>query len=194
MGKYIAIISLLAAVALPVSGVLIYLTVRVIKRQIKLHYSITLVELRAPKIQYYICAALTAAVAFYCIVQMCDPGALILKTFKETLGASRLQTNLALGCALVLSCSFLAFVGVLSFSKNAVVDKGVFTNFDRVDWYNVCDYIIDEERCLLILSSSRGAFSTLRGTTPPFKVAKNDIPKLMFILNKNKNKFSGFYN
>ena len=43
----------------------------------------------------------------------------------------------------------------------------------------------------MVLSGNKDTFKTLDGTTPPMRVAVNDIPKLKFILNKNKNKFSG---
>lgn len=73
-----------------------------------------------------------------------------------------------------------------------MVDKGVYTNFDMLDWHQVRDYIIDEEQGILVLSSDKNTFSTLRRLTTPFKVAKSDVQKLKFILNKNKNKFSDF--
>ncbi|MCX4314483.1 MAG: hypothetical protein OSJ83_11625, partial [Clostridia bacterium] len=64
--------------------------------------------------------------------------------------------------------------------------------FDMLDWHHVRDYIIDEERGMLMLSADKNTFSTLRNLTTPFRVAKTDIQKLKFILNKNKNKFSDF--
>ena len=72
------------------------------------------------------------------------------------------------------------------------MDKGVYTGFDVLDWHQVRDYIIDEERGILELSSDKATFSTLKHLTTPFRVKKTDVAKLKFILNKNKNKFSGF--
>lgn len=194
MVGYYVIISILAVVAAAVTAVLAYQITIMVKRQIKLYYSITLVSLNAPKIQYYILAVPIAFMLFYVIVMMSDGSSPISIAMNQTFGVSAWQTNIMLGLIIPVLIFTLLFVLVLAVSRNAVVDKGVYTNFDRIDWHCIYDYIIDEEKCVLILSTSRGTFSTLHGTTPPFKVAKNDIPKLKFILNKNKNKFSGYFN
>lgn len=190
--KYIIIVTLFWAVAAAVSGVIIYQTVRLIARQVKLYYSITLVEFKTPKYQYYVCALLLGFLLFYSIAQMCDPAALEVARYEAIFGEGQWRANVALGAATLILFSLLVFSITLAACRTGVVDKGVYTNFERLDWYNVHDYIIDESNGVVILSSSKRTFSTLEGTTPPFKVAHDDVFKLQFILNKNKNKFSGF--
>ena len=52
--------------------------------------------------------------------------------------------------------------------------------------------MIDEDKGIVVLSSDKDTFSTLRRLTSPFKVKKQDVEKIKFILNKNKNKFSDY--
>ena len=171
---------------------LIHKLVTLILRQIKLYHSITLVELKTRKIIYWIFAVIIGFLIFYVIMQMADPEAPSVEDFKRLFGVGRLHTNIALMFVLIVLIAAEAFVIMLGISKNAVVDKGIYTNFDMLDWHQVRDYIIDEDRGVLVLSSNKTTFSTLRNLTAPFKVAKTDVQKLNFILNKNKNKFSGF--
>ena len=127
---------------------------------------------------------------FYVITQMADYAAPEVNVMSENLNMQRWQVNLTLAFMLYLLLAVEFLLIVLARSKSAVVDKGIYSGMRYLDWYHVHDYIIDEERGHVILSSDKYTFFTLRGTTPPLKVAKNDIPKLKFILNKNKNKFS----
>ncbi len=182
---------LVGAVCLCVGAVLILATVRQIKRQVKLYNSITLVELKNFKWHYFIFIFIIAFFVFYIITQMADPKAPEAVLMAEVMKMSRWQTNIVLGAVLGLMLCTEFFLIVLARSKSAVVDRGVYSGMRYLDWYHVHDYIIDEERGHVILTSDKHTFYTLRGTTPPLKVAKNDIPKLKFILNKNKNKFSG---
>ena len=124
-------------------------------------------------------------------MQMADENAPVLTAFRELFGVGRTLTNIALMFALIVLIASEAFIITLGVSKNAVVDKGVYTNFDMLDWHQVRDYIIDEEQGILVLSSDKNTFSTLRRLTTPFKVAKSDVQKLKFILNKNKTRFYG---
>ena len=181
---------LVGAVALAVGAVLVWISVRQIRRQVKLYNSITLVELRNFKWHYIVFILLVALLAFYVITQMADPLGPEAQLLTETLHMKRWQINLTLAFVLALLLCVEFLLVVLVRSKSAVVDKGVYSGVCYLEWYHVRDYIIDEEHGQVILSSDRYTFFTLRGTTPPLKVAKNDIPKLKFILNKNKNKFS----
>ena len=95
-----------------------------------------------------------------------------------------------LGFLLAFLLCVLFLLVTLARSKSAVVDRGVYSGMRYLDWYHVHDYSIDELHGTVILSSDPYTFFTLSGTTPPLRVAKNDVPKLEFILNKNKNKFS----
>jgi hypothetical protein len=100
------------------------------------------------------------------------------------------QVMFALSFICVANVTMMALFIALYFSKSAVIDKGIFTGLQMVDWYHLHDYIIDEVNCIVVVTTSRMTFLTLKGTTQPLKVDRNDIPKLVFILNKNKNKFS----
>ena len=173
-----------------VGGVLIAVTVRQIRRQVKLYNSITLVELKSFKWHYFVFIFVAAFFVFYVITQMADYASPEVNVMSENLNMQRWQVNLTLAFMLYLLLAVEFLLIVLARSKSAVVDKGIYSGMLYLDWYHVHDYIIDEERGHVILSSDKYTFFTLRGTTPPLKVAKNDIPKLKFILNKNKNKFS----
>lgn len=174
------------------TAVVVEKAVKLIRRQIKLYHSIHLVELKTRKIEYWAFAVIIGFLIFYLITQMADVEAPGTVAFEELFGVGRTHANIAFMFALILMIAAEAFIVILGLSKNAVVDKGVYTNFDVLDWHQVRDYIIDEERGTLMLSSDKRTFSTLKNLTTPFKVRKNDIEKLKFILNKNKNKFSGF--
>ena len=173
-----------------VGGVLIAVTVRQIRRQVKLYNSITLVELKSFKWHYFVFIFVAAFFVFYVITQMADYAAPEVNVMSENLNMQRWQVNLTLAFMLYLLLAVEFLLIVLARSKSAVVDKGIYSGMRYLDWYHVHDYIIDEERGHVILSSDKYTFFTLRGTTPPLQVAKNDIPQLKFILNKNKNKFS----
>ena len=181
---------LVGVVSIVVGGVLIAFTVRQIMRQVKLYNSITLVELKSFKWHYYVFIGLIAFLIFFDITQMADPKAPEVIQLELMFNMERWQSNIVLGALLGLMLCAEFLLVVLARSKSAVVDKGVYSGIGFTDWYHVHDYIIDEASGKVILSSDKGTFSTLKGTTPPLKVAKNDIPKLKFILNKNKNKFS----
>ncbi len=192
MTGYIITLVITAAVCVAASAVLIERTVKLIMRQIKLSHSITLVELKTNKIMYWICSVVIGFLIFYVIMQMADESAPTVVDFAELFGVERLYTNIALMFVLIMLIATETFIIMLGVGKNAVVDKGVYTNFDMLEWHQVRDYIIDEDRGILVLSSDKNTFSTLRHLTTPFKVAAADIQKLKFILNKNKNKFAEF--
>ncbi|MCI8458713.1 MAG: hypothetical protein HFE46_03480 [Clostridia bacterium] len=181
---------LVGAVCLAVSAVLVIAAVRQIMRQVKLYNSITLVELKNFKWHYYVFICVIAFFIFYAITQMADPEAPEIALMHEKLHMARWQTNMVLGALVGCMVCVEFLLVVLARSRSAVVDRGVYSGMRYFDWYHVHDYIIDEEHGQVILSSDKYTFFTLLGTTPPLKVAKNDIPKLKFILNKNKNKFS----
>lgn len=192
MTRYLVTVIVTAIIACGCSAVLIEKSVKLIIRQIKLYHSITLVELKTRKIFYWVFAVIIGFLIFYTVMQMADPAAPSVTEFNKIFGVGRLHTNIALMFALIVLIASEAFIITLGVSKNAVVDKGVYTNFDMLDWHQVRDYIIDEEQGILVLSSDKNTFSTLWRLTTPFKVAKSDVQKLKFILNKNKNKFSDF--
>ena len=181
---YLITVIITAVASLAVAAVIIEKTVRLISRQVRLKRSINLVELKTRKIVHWLFAVLVGFMIFYVIMQMTDAEA------PAMFGVGRLYTNIALMFVLVVMTAVEVFVVSLALCRNAVVDKGVYTNFDMLHWHQVHDYIIDEERGILVLSADKNTFSTLKHLTTPFRVKKNDVQKLKFILNKNKNKFS----
>ena len=189
---YLVAVIINAVIASTVAALLIRQVVRLVMRQIKLYHSIKLVELKTGKLVYWVFAALVGVFIFFTVTAMSDPESIAMEALRATYGVKRAYINIALAFALVAMVTTEAFVIVLAISKTAVVDKGVYTNFGMLDWHQVRDYIIDETRCVLVLSSDKNTFSTLDNLTTPFRIKKEDIEKLKFILNKNKNKFSGF--
>ena len=191
-GAYIAMVIVCAAATVGVTVSVVLLTVRIIARQVKLYHSINLVELKTSKLVFIIFAGSVGFLIIYIIWQMAKVDSQTTLLFVELFGVGKTETNIALMFALIIAIATETLLVALTFCKNAVVDKGVYTNTDLLDWHRVRDYMIDEEKCVLVLSSDRNTFSTLRRLTPPFRFKKSDVEKLKFILNKNKNKFSGF--
>lgn len=191
-GGYLATVIIAAIASVTAAAVAVEKTVRLILRQIKLYHSINLVELKTRKVVYWLAAATLGFLIFYVIMQMADENAPVVTAFNELFGVGRTLTNIALMFVLIAMIAAEIFIVTLGVCRNAVVDKGVYTGFDMLDWHQVRDYIIDEERGILVLSSDKATFSTLKHLTTPFRVKKTDVAKLKFILNKNKNKFSGF--
>lgn len=181
-----AVSSFAVSVALAVYGAVL------LKRQIRLYRSIRLVELKSSKIKYWVFAAAAVLAEFYLITQIFDPAAPEAVLLQGGFGLTEWQYNLALSSVAVMIAVLIFYLLILAFSKSAVVDRGVYCGSRFLDWYHVHDYLIDESKGVVVLSANKYTFQTLMATTPPMKVAKNDIPKLKFILSKNKNKFSGF--
>ncbi|MDE7463982.1 MAG: hypothetical protein K2M48_03035 [Clostridiales bacterium] len=183
---------ILALTTVAAAAVMVYHAVRLIRRRIKLNHSIMLVELRTHKIMYWIFAGVIGALIVWLISQMADESSFSVVKFTELFGIESTHAVVALIFPLIAMIGAEAFIIALCVGKNAIVDKGVFTDYSMLDWHQVHDYIIDEERGILVLSADKATFSTLKNLTTPFHVKKSDIEKLKFILNKNKNKFSGF--
>lgn len=188
---YIVTVVIAAIASLSVTAVIAVKTVRLVSRQLRLYHSINLVELRPNKTVYWVFSGVVGAAMIYLIMQM-SADRYTARMFYELFGVGRLLTNVALMFGLIVLVAAEVFLVTLGLSRNAVVDKGIYTDISLLDWHRVHDYIIDEERCRLVLSTDRETFSTLKNLTVPFRVKKADIPKLKFILNKNKNKFSDF--
>lgn len=184
--------SVMAVVAVAVGAACIAFAVTLIKRQIKLNNSITLVELKSTRVHYFVFLLIVAFFIVYVLFQMIDAAGPELRLLEKYFGMKRTAALVTLGFLMFMLLCAEFLLAVLAKCRGGVVDKGVYTAVRYLEWYHVHDYIIDEEKCVVILSADKDTFKTLSGTTPPLKVAKNDIPKLKFILNKNKNKFSGF--
>lgn len=182
--------ALVGAVSLTVGIILIVLTVRLIAMQVKLYNSISLVRLKSTKIHYVVFMLVLGFFMFYVITQMADAESPEAALMARLLNMKRWQTNMTLGFLLGLTVCVQFYFAVLLRSHSAVVDRGVYCGQKYWDWYHVYDYIIDERRGLVVLSGHKNTFATTARTTPPLRVGKNDVSKLKFILNKNKNKFS----
>lgn len=183
---------LVACVCSVVSVLLAVVTFKLIRRQIKLHNSIRLVELKSFKLHYWAIVCVLLFLEFFCFTQLFDPVAPERELVTRLIDMRLWQYNTCLSFVIVLTTAVVVFFAAVALSKCAVVDGGVFTAFSFLDWYHVHDYLIDEDKGIVILSGNKQTFRTLASTTPPLRVAKEDIAKLKFILNKNKNKFSGF--
>lgn len=191
-GAYLATVIITAAVSVAATAAIVYQVVKLVMRQIKLYHSITLVELRTNKIAYWIFAGVIGFLMFYLIMQMADGESPGVVAFAALFGVDMLHADIAFAFALLVMTASEALVIGLALSRNAIVDKGVYTNFAVLDWHQVRDYMIDEDKGIVVLSSDKDTFSTLRRLTSPFKVKKQDVEKIKFILNKNKNKFSDY--
>ena len=185
---YVALV-IMAAVGFGAGIVCSISAVRLIRRQIKLNNSITLVELKSGKLHYLIFFVLVSV--FIIVSALSLVGVHFLESEVTAYGMEPWQAAVMLMFLLLLLLSVDFLLAVLFFAKSAVVDRGIYTELYYLDWYHVHDYIIDESTGIVIISTQKETFSTLKGTTLPLRIAKNDIPKIKFILNKNKNKFSG---
>ncbi|MCL2862023.1 MAG: DUF5673 domain-containing protein [Firmicutes bacterium] len=163
---------------------------RLIKRQRKLNRSITLVKLKNRKVHFFIFLGVIAGMTIYVFIQMLFATGSEVSILTRIFAASRTVVNISLGALIFALLSVAFLLVVLIYYKSAVVDKGIYTSSGYLEWYHVHDYIIDEEKGIVILTSNKETFSTIAGTTTPLKVSKDDISKLKYILGKNKNKFS----
>ncbi|MCL2061086.1 MAG: hypothetical protein FWH03_00470 [Firmicutes bacterium] len=164
---------------------------RLVKRQLKLNRSITLIALRSTKAHYIVCMSILFTALVFTVLTLAGAFPFEFDLLLTAYGMTRWQIYAALGslAALLLCAEFL--LTVLCCAKSAVVDRGVYAALNYLDWYHVHDYIIDESKGVVVLSADKATFSVTKGMTAPLRVKKDDIPKLKFILNKNKNKFSG---
>lgn len=183
----IMVVSIVISVAVLI--ILLYAGFKMFSEQRKLHSSIQLVQLKSFKLHYLIFLGVSAALFLYLIGQTLDKASPECKFFIG-LGFERWQFIALSAAFLVMMAAMIFFFIVCAFGKSAVVDKGIFTGYAFISWIDIYDYVLDEKTHKVIFTVNREAFSTMRGTTPPFKVATEDISKLLFILNKNKNRFS----
>lgn len=184
--------AVMGIISLIVGIICIAVSFKQIRKQIKLHNSITLVQLKSNKFFYLIYVLVITFFIFYIVLQMADSQSSEAVKMLELMSMKRIHTNIMLGFLLFMLAAVEFLLVVLLKSKCAVVDRGIYTGIRYLDWYHVHDYIIDEDKGRVVLSSDKYTFATLQDSTPPLKVSKHDIPKLKFILNKNKNKFSSF--
>jgi len=147
---------------------------------------ITLVEMRQSKLTSYISLAVIAVVVVIVIAQIFNGPEISVLYYQYSL--NRVFATILLSAITLLGVSVALVVGVALINLCAVMDKGLANAGRFYDWYNLHDYLMDDKNRLTV-STQKLTVLTFKGTLPPAKVREEDVPKLEFILNKNKNKF-----
>jgi hypothetical protein len=178
--------SIVTAVVFIASGLFVW---RLIRRQRKLKYSITLVSLKDNKLPWLIADAVIGIVILICIYRLIAPPDTLLDTMLKYYNLGSGSARAVVACAALIAISAEAVTASLTASHTAVVDRGVYTLTGFMEWYRVYDYYVDPDKKYVMLSTSKNGPLTLKGTTPPLRFRTEDLDKLKFILNKNKNKF-----
>ncbi|MBQ4049603.1 MAG: hypothetical protein IJD07_03010 [Clostridia bacterium] len=158
--------------------------------QKQLYKSIQLLQLKSFKLHYIVFMVITFALVLYLIGQTLDRASPEYRFFAKNLGFSRGEFIIVSIFVEVFLLVASTYFSVLAFAKSAVVDKGLYLGSGFVEWNEIYDYVVNEKSSRVIFTLSRESFSTMRGTTPPYKVLPEDMSKLVFILNKNKNRFN----
>jgi len=159
-------------------------------KQRKLINSIVLVEFKSVKWHYVVGLIITGVFLFFTSLALGGVLGLENTIMSQQYSFAPWQTTLIYVVLLFLLLAIALLLIMLIAAKSAIVDKGIYITLNYLHWYNVHDYIINEITGKVVLTTCRETFSTLRGTTVPLKVVKEDMAKLKFILDKNKNKFS----
>lgn len=179
-------------IAAAVTVLSVYYTVRTLRQQIKLYNSIQLVILKTRHIQYLIAGSAFFAAAILCFALLLGGDSV----FEFCAGAYSLSAPLVTLILIMLILMLLALGalnGVMFFSRSAIVDRGIQTPNRFVSWHRLYYYLVDEEKNKLLFSVNKKGPYTLMETFGAFSFNINDIEKIKFILNKNKNKFLKHY-
>ena len=185
---YVLMAAVMAAAAIA-TFIAVYVVVSRLAHQRRLHKSIKLIELKTVKLHYAIFAVLTGGAFLYFIGQAADAGSPERSFFARLLNFTDAAFNGMISFVIVMLAALTAMFVLLASAKCAVMDKGVYTGLRFVEWYDIYDFLIDEKNCRVIFTVSNNTFTTLSGTTPPYKFKSEDTQKLVFICNKNKNSF-----
>ena len=185
-----AAMSLILAASLLGGAVCVFFGVSLIRRQIRLTRSIILVELKSDKTLYLFFMAIVAALIVAAIFAFGGASGKSILTDADGYGMAEWQAVLSLAFLLLLLLSVGFLLAALFVAKSAVTDLGVYAALTFFEWHRIRDYVIDESKGIVVIGTRKETFSTVKGITVPLKVKKNDITKLKFILNKNKNKFT----
>lgn len=186
--SYILLAAVIAAAAVTIF-IAVYIVVSRLAHQRRLHKSIKLIELKTVKLHYAIFAVLSGGAFLYFIGQAADSGSPERDFFAKLLGFSDAAFNGMISFVIIMLAALTAMFVLLASAKCAVMDKGIYTGLKFVGWYDIYDFLIDEKNCRVIFTVSDNTFTTLSGTTPPYKFKSEDTQKLVFICNKNKNSF-----
>ena len=159
-----------------------------LRLRLRLRSTITLVEFRSGKAAYIIALGALGFMIIFAVSQMFDGGGPENANLYGQFGMTRPFAVTIMGgiTALCLSLVFLCGVGLMGLP--AITDRGITTGGRFYWWHNLYDYHVDDKSRVTI-STQRLTFLTLKGAMPPVKCAEEDVPKLKFIFNKNKNKF-----
>ena len=161
-----------------------------LREQERLRKSIQLLALRNFKLHYVVFMLVSFALALYLIGQTLDKASPEHKFFANNLGFTRSEFVIVSIFVEALLIVASVYFSVFALGKSAVVDKGIYLGSGFVEWNEIYDYVVNEKTSRVVFTLNRESFSTMRGTTQPYKVLPEDMSKLVFILNKNKNKFN----
>ena len=176
----------LATIFFGFSAFFCYIALRRLRLRLRQRSIITLVELRQSKLTTYISLTVLTLLIVFVFSQIFDGPDINSLYYHYSLNRAFSIVLLSAMTLLGISIALVAGTGIIN--AGVIMDKGL-TNAGRFyDWYNLHDYLIDKKSRLTV-STEKLTFLTLKGTLPPAKVKEEDIPKLEFILNKNKNKF-----
>jgi len=161
-----------------------------LKEQKRLRSSIRLVELKNFKLHSMVFAIISAVLCLYLVGQTLDKASPERKFFITNFELSYLEFVIISVSVEVFLLIFCLFFTICSLSKSAVVDRGIYTGYGFIEWNDVYDFMVDEKSGRAVFTVNKESFSTMSGTTPLYRVMQKDVNKLVFILNKNKNRFN----
>lgn len=144
----------------------------VVKMQIRYRKAIKLIQLKSKNIGYLIIAIVLV------------PCLIISSIF-----IAKLNMLSEMICLVVTLSCIIASLTIISFSKCAIVDTGVYTPTKFISWANMYDYYINREKQTIMFSSNMKGGLTLVGTTMQLNYNKDEEEKIIFILENNKNRF-----
>jgi len=183
------LIIFISLLCVAVSSMLLVLAIKIIKRQRKLAHSILLVKLKSDKWPYIVANAAVAATIVLIVMGLVGVFSRDYNFFYALLGTNIWQSRLILGFMLLMQFTLQFLFILLLISKSGIVDKGVCTVHRFLDWYFVYDFVIDETKSVVLISSNRSGFDTTKNTSWLLRFNKADTVKLKFILSRNKNHF-----
>jgi len=184
-----AVLSVAVGVSALATIVLTAIIIARLREQKKLHSSIQLVQLKTFRLHCIVFAIAGGLFLLFLVGQTLDSASPERRFLIGMFGLKKAEFIIMSVAIEVFLFAFTFFYAICTFSKCAVVDKGVYTCYGFVGWSDIYDYIVNENNGRVIFTVNKESFSSMRGTTQPYKVQPEEISKIVFILNKNKNKF-----
>ncbi|HEY8423763.1 MAG TPA: hypothetical protein VIL23_03275 [Clostridia bacterium] len=185
------LIGILSGVSLIVLAGSAFVLTITIKHQRRLKYSITIIPLKTNKFFYWLLDLFLAFVLGVLVYAFITPQDNILT--KELYSVWKLKTGevrIVLALLMFIDLCCLAVSAMLTYAKSAVVNDGIYTAIYFLDWNHLYDFYFEKKGNSVIVSNNRNGALTLSGTSSPLKFKPADREKLIFLLNKNKNKFA----